>query len=150
MPIITGDCVEVLNGLEPGSATLVFADPPYNIGVKYDKHGDMMPPAEYLSWCDSWIRAAVRTLKPDGSMWVLIKDEWVAEFDIRLRQAGLHRRSWVTWYETFSVNCTRKFYRTKRHLLYMVHNPHQFTFNRSAVSTQSDRQKKYNDKRANP
>jgi hypothetical protein len=48
------------------------------------------------------------------------------------------------------VNCKRKFNRTKRHLLYMVRDPKRFTFNRSAVSTQSDRQKKYNDKRANP
>jgi hypothetical protein len=48
------------------------------------------------------------------------------------------------------VNCTRKFNRTKRHLLYMVRDPKRFTFNRAAVSTLSDRQKKYNDKRANP
>ena len=88
--------------------------------------------------------------RANGSMWVLINDEWVAEFDIQSRQAGLHRRSWVTWYETFGVNCKRKFSRTKRHLLYMVRSPHQFTFNCAAVSTQSDRQKKYNDKRANP
>ena len=128
----------------------MFADPPYNIGVKYDQHVDKMPSADYLAWCELWIRASVRALTPDGSMWVLINDEWVAEFDILLRQAGLHRRSWVTWYETFGVNCTRKFNRTKRHLLYLVRNPHHFTFNRAAVSTQSDRQKKYHDKRANP
>jgi DNA modification methylase len=42
------------------------------------------------------------------------------------------------------------FNRTKRHLLYMVRDPKRFTFNRCAFATQSDRQKKYNDKRANP
>jgi DNA modification methylase len=81
MSIITGDCVEVLSGLESGATNLVFADPPYNIGINYDLHRDKMASGEYLAWCDTWIRAAVRTLTPDGSMWVLINDEWVAEFD---------------------------------------------------------------------
>jgi DNA modification methylase len=59
--IITGDCLDVLGRIEPGSVNLVFADPPYNIGVKYDQHADTMAPADYLAWCDSWMRASVRT-----------------------------------------------------------------------------------------
>jgi DNA modification methylase len=77
----------------------VFADPPYNIGVKYDQHRDRMPSADYLAWCDSWIRASARTLKPDGSIWVLINDEWVAQISMMMMAGGLHRRSWITWYK---------------------------------------------------
>ena len=31
--VIPGDCVEVMARLEGGSARLVFADPPYNLGI---------------------------------------------------------------------------------------------------------------------
>jgi DNA modification methylase len=47
MPIINGDCLEVLKTIEPGSVNLVFADPPYNIGIKYDQHDDLMTAAGY-------------------------------------------------------------------------------------------------------
>jgi site-specific DNA-methyltransferase (adenine-specific) len=83
-------------------------------------------------------------------MWVLINDESAAEFKIMLQGAGLHCRNWIIWYETFGVNCTKKFNRTKRHLFYMVRDPKRFTFNAEAVNTESARQKEYKDKRANP
>ncbi len=149
--IVTGDCVDVMRRIEPGSVSLLFADPPYNIGIEYGSHyNDCRPAGEYLSWCEEWIAASVRTLAPRGAMWALINDEWAAEFSFLLRKAGLHRRSWVIWYETFGVNCSKTFNRTKRHLLYMIRDPRQYTFNREAVTTKSARQLKYNDKRANP
>jgi site-specific DNA-methyltransferase (adenine-specific) len=36
--IVQGDCLDVLSTIEPGSVNLVFADPPYNIGVDYGEH----------------------------------------------------------------------------------------------------------------
>jgi DNA modification methylase len=33
--IVEGDCIEVMGTIEPGSARVVFADQPYNIGVDY-------------------------------------------------------------------------------------------------------------------
>jgi site-specific DNA-methyltransferase (adenine-specific) len=137
--------------MEPGSPRLIFADPPFNIGVDYgDHHNDRMKPADYLAWCRQWIPAAVRVLASDGSMWVLINDEWAADFRNLLRDAGLHLRSWVIWYERFGVNCTNKFNRTHRHLFYTVRDARRFTFHRDAVTTPSARQAVYGDKRANP
>jgi DNA modification methylase len=150
MPIITGDCLEVLRTIEAASANLVFADPPYNIGVKYDQHGDSMSPTDYLSWCRKWIFASSEVLREDGSMWILINDEWVADLLGQMRDYGLTLRSWVIWYETFGVNCANKFNRTKRHLLYAVKDSRRFTFNKSAVTVPSARLAKYGDKRANP
>ena len=45
-----GDCREVLPLLEPESAGLVLADPPYNVGKDYGTHDDDMGAAEYQSW----------------------------------------------------------------------------------------------------
>jgi site-specific DNA-methyltransferase (adenine-specific) len=96
------------------------------------------------------MEAAGATLTPDGSLWVLICSEWADEFGCMLRRIGLHRRSWVVWYESFGVNNTRNFSRSVRHLFYMVKDPKRFVFHPEPVTRPSARQTKYNDKRANP
>ena len=35
-----GDCIDAMNKLSAGSADLVFADPPFNIGYDYDVYED--------------------------------------------------------------------------------------------------------------
>jgi site-specific DNA-methyltransferase (adenine-specific) len=150
--MITGDCLEVMPALEAGSVRLVFADPPYNQGVDYGAHhDDEMSPEAYLAWCQSWLKAAVRLLTPDGSLWLLVSHEWAWQLIPIAMRAGLHLRQWITWYETFGVNCTRKFNRCSRPLLWLVKNPNRFVFNDCPeIRRKSDRQTKYNDKRANP
>ena len=32
--IIQGDCIEVMNNLEPDSVDMIFADPPYNLQLR--------------------------------------------------------------------------------------------------------------------
>ena len=38
--VLTGDCLDHLARLPAGLADLVFADPPFNIGHKYDEYSD--------------------------------------------------------------------------------------------------------------
>jgi len=38
--IVCGDCIQVLSKVKKPFADLVFADPPFNIGYKYDKYYD--------------------------------------------------------------------------------------------------------------
>ena len=94
-----------------------------------------------------------RALKPDGAFWLAIGDEYAAELKlIAQRECGFTCRSWVIWYYTFGVNCTRMFSRSHTHLLYFVMDPKHFTFNAAdpAVRVPSARQLVYNDRRANP
>jgi site-specific DNA-methyltransferase (adenine-specific) len=146
------DCLKELAEIAPNSVRLAFADPPYNLGIDYGQgpEADHLPAKEYLAWCDQWMRAVARTLTDDGSFWVLISDEYADEFGVRLRQAGLHRRQWLIWYESFGVNCQHGFNRCSRHLFWMVKNPKHFVFHDSAVLRPSDRQVKYADSRAQP
>lgn len=149
-----GDCLNLLRFVEPGSVRLAFADPPYNIGIDYGTGpaADSLPDQDFLDWTRRWIGATAATLTPDGSLWVLINDEWADHFGIMLREAGLHRRNWIKWYETFGVNHAGRFNRTSRHLFYCVKDPRQgrFVFNPDAVNRPSARQAKYNDSRADP
>lgn len=147
-----GDCLGQLLKLPVGSARLVFADPPYNIGVDYGhgKKSDLLDDDAYLEWVARWIRDCWKSLTPDGSLWVLIGDEYAAEYAVILKRQGLTIRSWIKWYESFGVNCSNNFNRCSRHLFYCVRDPKRFVFNADAVSRPSDRQAKYGDKRADP
>lgn len=146
--IIHGDCVTELPAIT--GARLVFADPPYNIGVDYGKgaKSDSLPADVYLAWCRQWITKAIDCLTKDGSIWVMVPDECAAEVAMILKSHDLHRRAWIKWYETFGVNCTKNFNRTSRHIFYCVLDPKHYVFNEDAVTRPSDRQTKYKDKRA--
>jgi site-specific DNA-methyltransferase (adenine-specific) len=146
-----GDCLEGLAGLPDGCIDLAFADPPFNIGYDYDIYEDRRACEEYLDWSRRWIGAVARVLRPDGTFWLAIGDEYAAELKvIAHREVGLHLRSWVVWYYTFGVHCTKKFTRSHAHLLYFVKDPKRFTFHDEAVRVPSARQLIYADKRANP
>lgn len=148
-----GDCVAGMAALDEGCVDLAFADPPFNIGYKYDVYEDGKAADDYLDWCRQWIRQVYRVLKPTGSFWLAIGDEFAAELKmIAQREVGFHCRNWVVWYYTFGVHCTRKFTRSHAHLFYFVKDAKNFTFNCDdpAVRVPSARALVYGDRRANP
>ncbi len=80
--IICADCVAILPSLVNANATLVIADPPYNvydvsqfthavpfqrrnIAVDFDKHD-----ADFLAFSQQWIDLLIPALAPDGSLFV--------------------------------------------------------------------------------
>jgi site-specific DNA-methyltransferase (adenine-specific) len=146
--LVQGDCIEWLNRQEEGFVDLVFADPPFNIGYKYDVYEDRKGYQEYYDWTHEWMAACERVLKPTGAFWVAIGAEYAAEVRMIGRQLGLTLRNWVMWHYTFGQNAKAKFARAHTHLFYFTKSPTDFTFNREAVAVLSDRQKEYNDKRA--
>ena len=148
--ILTGDCLDHLARLQPGSVDLAFADPPFNIGYDYDVYDDKRSKAAYLEWTTRWLAAVKRVLAPDGSFYVAIGDEYAAELKVRLDAAGLTMRNWIVWHYTFGVHCTKKFTRSHAHIFYYVNDPKAYTFNADAVRVPSARQTTYADRRANP
>ena len=97
LPINTihqGDCVETLRQLTPGSVHLAFADPPFNIGYKYDVYDDRRRADEYLNWSRDWISGVYQALRPNGTFWLAIGDEFAAELKlIAQREIGFTCRS---------------------------------------------------------
>jgi site-specific DNA-methyltransferase (adenine-specific) len=147
-----GDCVKKLAQVEPGSIDLVFADPPFNIGYKYDVYDDRRQADDYLAWSNEWMQGVHTALKPDGTFWLAIGDDFAAELKVLAqRELGFHCRSWVIWYYTFGVNCKYKFTRSHTHLFHFVKDRKKFTFNANdpAIRVPSARQIVYADDRAN-
>ncbi len=155
-----GDCIQGMRNLPLGSIDLAFADPPFNIGYDYDVYDDNRAHEDYVSWSNEWISAVYDALSPTGTFWLAIGDEYAAELKIESQKIGFHCRSWVIWYYTFGVNCSKKFTRSHAHLFHFVKDKTDFTFldvpedqKTSSVyenRVPSARELVYNDKRANP
>jgi DNA modification methylase len=149
--VYQGDCIELLDRIEPGSIDLAFSDPPFNIGYKYDVYHDERDSEEYIGWNRKWMSGVWKALKPNGTFWLAIGDEYAAELKVLAqRELGFTCRSWVIWYYTFGVNCKRAFSRSHTHLLHFVKDAKSFTFNADdpAVRVPSARQLVYADSRA--
>jgi site-specific DNA-methyltransferase (adenine-specific) len=148
--IICGDCIEVLGKVKEPFADLIFADPPFNIGYKYDKYNDKQKRVNYIAWTKDWMGACKKVLKPAGSFYIAIGDEYAANVKVIADELGLSMRNWVIWHYTFGQQMKKKFARSHTHIFYLVNDKNNFTFNDYAVRIPSDRQLTYNDKRANP
>jgi len=148
-----GDCIELMRQIESGTIDLVFADPPFNIGYEYDEYHDRQADDAYIEWSRQWMEEVHRVLKPGGTFWLSIGDEYAAELKVDAEhKIGFATRSWVVWYYTFGVNCKKKFSRSHVHLFHFVKDEANFTFNSEdpQVRVPSARALVYADKRANP
>lgn len=147
--VVKGDCIKLLSKLDEPIADLIFADPPFNIGYKYDRYEDRKAYDEYYEWTEAWMKAcAEKALKPTGSFWIAIGDDYAAEVRIIARKLNLTLRNWVIWHYTFGQSTKRKFARSHTHLFYFTRDPKVFTFNDMAVRIPSARQTTYADRRA--
>jgi DNA modification methylase len=148
--VYLGDCVKVMKEFPENSVDLIFADPPFNIGMKYDNYKDNKSYKEYFDWSKTWITECSRVLRTSGSIYIAIGDEFAAEINIILKRQGLHFRNWIIWYYTFGQNQRKKFNRSHTHILYYTKDKEDFYFNDEHIRIPSARQLIYNDKRAHP
>src|SRR5690349_17090497 len=149
--IICGDSIKILNDGPEGWVDLVFADPPFNIGYLYHGYDDRLKTEDYLEFSRQWIKAVYRALKPTGSFYLAIGDDYAADLCvIARREVGFSMRNWIIWHYTFGQQPKMKFARSHTHILYFTKDPQQFTFNADAIRVASARQTTYADRRANP
>lgn len=126
-----------------------IADPPYNINFDYDgEYADNLPKDQYLNWSRTWMLALLPKLKANGSLWLVISDEYVAELKVLAESIGFQLRSWCIWYFTFGVHCTTKFSRCHQHLLWFGVGSNKPAFYRENILVPSARSARYGDKRA--
>lgn len=143
--IICGDSLEVLPTLP--RARLVFADPPDNLGVKYDMYDDRKDDYDY--WMGSVMTAAVLcdvfwlsfNAIHHGTVWTFADNSNV------YRQYRLKCREYI-WRFTFGQHHTKACGPGYRPML-CVTKPKVKLYPRE-ILVPSLRQTRYNDKRANP
>src|SRR5207248_85829 len=132
--IVQGDSIKTLNDGPEGWVDLVFADPPFNIGYLYHGYDDRLKTDDYLEFSRQWMKAVHRALKPTGSFYLAIGDDYAADLCvIARRELGFTMRNWIIWHYTFGQQPKMKFARSHTHILYFTKDAKQFRFNPDAV-----------------
>lgn len=90
------DCIKAANRLPHESIDLVFADPPYNLGVNYG-NGNLDKYEAYIGWCGEWFEAAYRILKPGGAFYAMQYPEICAYWLPKLRVLQFNFQRWIVW-----------------------------------------------------
>ncbi len=147
--LIVGDCRDILPRLpERGSIDLVFADPPFNRGVRYDHWSDGMSREAYERFTFDWMDACIGVLSRRGSMWINVPDEIAAEIVVHGKRRGLHLMNWCIWHFRFGAHRRTGFIESKTHALCFARDPIRRIWHPQAVLEPSDRSVVYGDKRA--
>lgn len=66
--IINDDCIKALKDIDTDSIDCIVTSPPYWKGFEYEAYFNSY--AQYLEWCEEWLRECKRVLKPNGTMWL--------------------------------------------------------------------------------
>jgi adenine-specific DNA-methyltransferase len=146
-------CYENGDPIEAGlpKASLIFCDPPYNIGVKYadDHTKDRLDPLQYQTWCKLVMVTLDSHLRPGGTLWWLCPPahaDWVGSLLTKMIGPRLYM---IVKTETFAQYQQKTLTEDYR-LLYCHQKPGgELTFNPDSIRVQSERQK-MGDKRADP
>jgi site-specific DNA-methyltransferase (adenine-specific) len=140
--LFQADCLEWLPTIGDGSVDVVFADPPFNLAKDYGPGiSDRLGDEEYLTWCDAWVRACSRVLRPGGALWIYNLPRWNIELGHLLNRRQAHVadmtfRHWIAIDLKMSLTITGKLYPAHYSLLYYTKGrPRTFTRPRGQIPT---------------
>ncbi len=106
--IVVGDCLEGLRSLPDGCATLVIADPPYNLNKDFGVWREAEHKNEWLSWCKRWLLECKRVLAPGGNIFIYGIHHHICWIQCYLYEIGLDYRRLIIWhYENGFAGYTR-------------------------------------------
>jgi site-specific DNA-methyltransferase (adenine-specific) len=129
--IFHGDAVSIISNHIPSeSIDLIFVDPPYNIGKKFANfHDKWDSEEEYVNWSYKWLDECIRTLKPNGTIYVMTSTQAMPYFDIYLRKK-LTILSRIIWhYDSSGVQATKYFGSMYEPILHCVKDKNNYIFN---------------------
>ena len=91
------DCMNLLSSIQDGAIDCIFADPPFNLGKDYGQGQgrDLLQKNEYLDWCRTWIKEAIRVLKPGGAFFIYMLPRWAFHLAGFLEERGMNFRHWI-------------------------------------------------------
>jgi adenine-specific DNA-methyltransferase len=105
-----GDSLTLLKNIKDKSASLIFADPPYNIGKDFGDGKDKWDSKEeYIEWCKEWIEECFRILKDDGTFYFMSATQFIPYLDVYV-QDKYNVLSRIIWsYDSSGVQSKKMF-----------------------------------------
>lgn len=87
--LFNGDCLEVLRGL--GNVDCVFADPPDNLGLKYNSYKDKLHDADYIYLLNAWL---MEFTAKAPVVWFSFNTKWTFAFGGIIQEFLRRHGSW--------------------------------------------------------
>lgn len=105
--IICGDAIEVMKKMPENFVHLIITSPPYNVGISYDNHNDLLPYKEYLEFIENTWFECYRILTRGGRICVNVPSvtadgEYQSLYcDVinQMKKIGYIMRGDILWYK---------------------------------------------------
>lgn len=130
--LFKGDALALMSKMEPDSVDLVFADPPFNLGKRYDSEAftDTLETEIYRSWCHDWLLEMIRILRPGGSLFLYHWPKWLIDMGHWLNSLPtLEYRSWIAIKMKSGFPIKNRLHPAHYGILYYTKKGEQGTFN---------------------
>ena len=126
--VVQGDALERLRELPDGCASLVIADPPYNIGPSFGIDKEWNRSTEWLPWCESWLKECLRVLSNNGQIFVYGIHHYQCYVQCLLYDLGMHYRRQIIWHYENGWSRSRKTLSTHYEPLLWFSKSEQYTY----------------------
>ena len=132
--IYHGDALSVLPTLQNESVDLIFVDPPYNIGKRFEDFIDKWPSdIAYIEWCKQWLDLCVQKLSQTGTMYIMASTQSMPFIDTYIRKQ-LTVLSRIIWhYDSSGVQAKKYYGSLYEPILHCVKDPKNYTFNADQI-----------------
>ncbi len=107
-----GPIEDVLHALPDDSVDCIFADPDYNVGIRYQGRYYTRKFAEYIDSCIAWATECHRVLKPDGNFFVLNYPKNNAHLRVRYLDEAFYAVNEYVWVYKTNVGHGRNHFTT--------------------------------------
>lgn len=137
--IHTGDVLEVLRTLDDECVDLVFADPPFNVGLAYAGDTTRDSRTDYPSWCASWIAECFRVLKTTGTFYLMTISRHLCHVYPQMNAHGVFINQ-VNWHNVASTGSKRSFWNEYQPIL-VYGKTQEYIFNTYAQRRKASKQR---------
>jgi len=113
------DVLDLLKKLPDGCVDCIYADPDYNVGIKYNNRSYTKSFDEYISWCISWASESRRVLKDDGNFFIINYPKNNAHLRVKYLDSAFYDVNEYVWiYNTNIGHSRHKFTTAHRSILH--------------------------------
>lgn len=117
--VFNEDVLDLLRKLPDESIDCIYADPDYNVGIKYNENSYTKKFDDYISWCISWSKESHRVLRDEGNFFIINYPKNNAYLRTRFLDSAFFDVSDYAWiYRTNIGHSKRRFTTAHRSILH--------------------------------
>jgi len=119
--VFNQDIIKLLKELPNKSADMVYGDPDYNVGIKYNNKSYKTKFEEYIDWYTELSKESLRVLKDDGNMFLMNYPKQNSYLRVKyLDKACYDVRDYVWVYKTNVGHSPNRFTTAHRSILHCI------------------------------